>query len=470
MARSTLIDATLTGTAKTFNGAPTNPTSMDACVDLFFIAGASRRMSENDIVAMFSKAYAEDALTATRIAFWARDIRGGAGERRFFKIVCNWLEKKCSTILDKNISLIPEFGRWKDIFDLNPDVILPLIKEKLEDKTCQGLLSKWLPRQGKFANQVRKFLGLTPKEYRKLLVKLSSTVEQKMCAKDWKDIKYETVPSIAMNKYRTAFFKNDSDRFKMYIDAVTKGDSKMNASVLFPHDLVYALRRGDNEKAVDAQWKSLPNFVNDSTENLMVMADVSGSMQQSIGNKTRVEAIDVSIALAIYLSERSRGIFQDAFITFTQNPTMQYLKGSLSDKLRQVSGPIGFSTDLQKAFEFILNQAKTHDVPAQDMPTKILIISDMEFDNSHVRKPDAIAMDMIEENYIQSGYNLPEIIFWNVAGRKGNVPTKAVMKNTALVSGYSAAIVSQIIKGKIDTPIELMLRTVHSERYQPVQV
>ena len=474
--RSSLIDATLMGTARTANGAPTNPTSMDACVDLFFLAGASRAMKEREIISIFSKAYGEDPLTAMKILFWARDVRGGAGERHIFQVVTKWLEANHSDVLYKNVKYIPEFGRWKDIFDFNSDVIIPLIKKGLKDEHASGLLAKWLPRKGDLANAVRKALRLTPKGYRKLVVGLSNTVEQKMCAKEYGAIKYEAVPSVAMNKYRKAFYKNDDARFKMFIDAVTKGEKKINAGALFPYDLLVALREGGNEKAIQAQWNALTNYLEGSTENFLVMADVSGSMGSFnyYGGKnnstTKVRPIDISVSLAIYLSERSRGIFKDAFLTFTSTPTMQYLKGELADRVRQLKGPVGYDTNIQAAFTTILSRAKANRVPVADMPSKILIISDMEFNCSEIRKPNGTTMDMIIEEYKRAGYKCPEIIFWNVNGREENVPAKCDMKNVGLVSGFSPSIITSILSGKVVTPRDLMIKAVYSDRYEKITI
>lgn len=467
--RSSLIDAALTGTARTANGAATHPTSMDANVDMFFLAGASRTMPESNILSIFSKAYAEDANTAMKILFWSRDIRGGAGERHFFQVVTKWLAANHQESLYKNIQHVPEYGRWKDIFEFDTAVTVPVIVKGLNDENAKGLVAKWLPRKGDLANAVRKAMRLSPKEYRKLVVGLSDTVEQKMCAKEFGAINYEHVPSVAMNLYRKAFYKNDESRYKMFIEAVTKGEKKINAGALFPYDLVVALREGGVAKAIDAQWNALPDFVKDNEENFLVMADVSESMNNYRGAvKTKVTPMDVSVSLAIYLSERSKGIFKDAFLTFTSKPTMQYLKGSLSDRIRQVKGPIGYDTNLQLAFETLLSQAVANRVPVEDMPTKLLLISDMEFNEYHIVKPDGTAMDMIIEKYAQAGYECPEIIFWNVNGRENNVPAKATMKNAGLVSGLSPAVITSILSGKVTTPKDLMDKAIQSERYAKI--
>lgn len=449
--------------AYTENYCVTNSTSLNACVDLFFIAGATRSMSESQIINMFVKALSENPLIAMKILFWARDIRGGQGERRFFRLISKYLDTNYSKFIRPNIKYIPEYGRWDDMFKLDEKTIMPLILKGLKNTNTNGLLAKWLPRQGEFANKIRKYMKLTPKGYRKMIVALSNTVEQKMSAKEFDSINYEQVPSIAMNRYRKAFFRNDPERFKTYIENVITNKKKINASTLNPLDLFEAWKKGDDKAALEAQWNALPNYMESSKERLLPMCDVSESM-------FRDKAIAASISLGIYISERNEGIFKDAFLTFTSEPRLQYLKGSFTERCKQMEGPIGYDTNLQAAFEMLLNTAIRNKVSQLEMPTKLLIISDMEFNEMYIRKPDATALDMIYEKYKDAGYTVPQIIFWNVRGRQGNVPAKATMKGVGLISGYNPSILTSILSGKIITPELLMLKTVYSKRYDLIKV
>ena len=427
---------------------------------MFFLAGASRRMSEKDIEVMLQKAIVENPLVAIKILFWARDVRGGAGERRFFRVCTNFLKKNYPAYINTNAKNIPEYGRWDDLFELELDVILPLIKEGLDEKN--GLLAKWLPRQGEFANKIRKYLGMNPKDYRKMVVGLSNTVEQKMCAKDWDAITYPHVPSVAMNKYRKAFLKNDTTRFNQYITDVTEGKEEIKAGAIFPHMLYDAYQRREDQKAVEAQWMNLPDYMAEFNERVLPVCDVSGSMSGL--------PMSVSVSLGVYISERNKSIFKDAFITFSASPEMNYLQGSLYERLRQLEGaPWGMNTNLEAVYHLILNKAVANKVSEDEMPTKILIISDMEFDQC-VRNGSDTALKMIQTMYSQAGYKMPEVIFWNVNGRLGNVPANFKTKGVGLVSGFSPSILKSILQGKIDTPEDLMLRTVMSERYEPVKV
>lgn len=453
----------------TENAMPTHSTSSDPCVDFFAGVGSARNWSEDQIKATFARALATDPLVAMRTLFWARDAREGAGERRVFRICLEYLKDRHRDYLVKNLHLVSEYGRWDDIFHLD-DVkeVYDLIGFALD---CEdGLLAKWLPRKGVFANQVRTFLGLSPKDYRKLIVGLSKTVEQKMCARDWEAIRYEHVPSLAMNKYRKAFGRNDHERFSSYIDSVLKGESKIKADVLFPYHLYQAYKRRENRKAVEAQWENLPDFMKDNKELVLPMCDTSGSMTQRYGTLTGLTPMDVSVSLGIYISERNEGLFKDAFMTFSGRPALQYLKGSFYDRCSQLEkAHWSMNTDLEAAFAAILDAALKERIPADEMPTTLLIISDMQFDRC-VRNPSHSVTEMIRSRYESSGYKVPQVVFWNLNARVGKMPVKYDERGTAVVSGCSPTILKSVLDGSILDPREAMLKTVMSERYQAVTV
>jgi hypothetical protein len=332
----------------------------------------------------------------------------------------------------------------------------------------KNLMSKWLPRQKmiingvNFTNHLKKYLGLSSKEYRKLIVSLSNTVEQQLCAKQWENVEYTKVPSQAMNKYRTAFYKHDESRFKMFIDSVSKGEATIKADAIFPYQLYQAINRDENKQAIEAQWMSLPNFMQDSKERILPMCDVSGSMNGL--------PMDISVSLGIYISERNTGIFKDAFITFTSHPTMQYLTGTFSQRCNQLKGAVGYDTNFVGAFEMILDKAVKNNLSQDEMPTMILVISDMEFNSSHIKGNSVTALNAIRQKYSDAGYVAPKIVFWNVNGRQSNVPTNVTDRNVALVSGASPSIMKSILAGKDFTPMGVMLTTLNSKRYENILV
>lgn len=466
-----LVNGMLTKNTLTENYMPTHTTSSSHCLDWFGCVGSVRAWSNVAITSLFTKALEEDPLVAMRILFWARDIRGGSGERRVFRICIDFLNRSpvYRSFLDKNIHLIPEYGRWDDLFEVENHLVLPLIAEGLASK--DGLLAKWLPRKGVFANKVRNFLRLSPKDYRQKIVGLSKTVEQLMCSKQWGTIKYEQVPSIAMNKYRKAFFRNDDVRFKSYIESVVKGETTIKAGVLYPYDLYIAWKRGEDRNAVEAQWKNLPNFMQDCKYRLLPMCDVSGSMNSLISTKNKtLTAMAVSVSLGIYISERNEGPFKDCFLTFSSKPTLQQLKGSFSDRCGQLlKAHWEMNTNLEATFSYLLRTAIANKITEDEMPNAILILSDMQFD-SCVCRFDLSALEMIKQQYAEAGYNVPKVVFWNINARVDQMPVKHNDVGVAIVSGCSPSILKSLLSGDIPDPVSIMLDTVMSERYEKITI
>jgi hypothetical protein len=462
----------------TENGMTTNTTSLNYNVDLFFKAGAMRNADENSIISLVSKAWVEEPTTCLRILFWARDIRGGAGERRFFKIAIKYLADKDPQGMADILALIPEFGRWDDLLIFedthSEDFALSMIDLALTEGN--GLCAKWMPRKGTFAVKLRNFMGLTPKGYRKKLVELTKVVETQMCANEWENINYEHVPSLAMSRYGKAFGKHTPDRFHGYIQSLQKGEAKINVGAVYPYDITKAL---NSNAASEEQWKSLPNFLEGNTERILPLVDVSGSMGTSCGGN--LTCMDVAISLGLYISERNEGPFKDHFITFSANPQLQHLTGTLKDRFNQMRyADWGMNTNLEAAYKLILNQAVKHNVPQDEMPTQILILSDMEFDSatnsgggwySNEIKTDwnPTAQEMVKKMFTDAGYELPNIIYWNIQSRGENVPVSFDEQGTALISGFSPSIMTSLLSGVSMTPVSIMMETIGKERYSRIK-
>lgn len=469
---SRLVDETRQKQVKTKNGAVTKSTTLNNVLDMFFIAGASRTMSERDITNTFIKAYGENRDLALKCLFHARDVRSGAGERRFFRICWNYLLNTYPKEVAHLVQHIPEYGRWDDTF-FNQGVAkyaIRSIKDGLSEEN--GLLAKWMPRKGLMAMYLRTKLGLSPREYRKMIVGLSNTVEQKMCANKWREITYPQVPSVAMNKYRKAFFRNDETRFTQFIERVTEGKEKINASAIFPHTLVQAAYAGGNQDAITAQWNALPNYLEGSNERILPVCDTSGSMGMNGGLP-----MDVSIALGVYISERNESIFKNAFITFSATPEMHYVTGNLFNRLNQIrTANAGYNTNLVAVFSLLLNVARRERLKQSEMPTKILIISDMEFDGSNAYQGHLQRKAMqdyltnyqtIKASFEAAGYIMPTLVFWNVNGRQDNVPATR-NDEVGLVSGFSPSILKTILSGEFYSPVDLMLKTINTDRYRVI--
>ena len=297
-----------------------------------------------------------------------------------------------------------------------------------------------------------------------------------MCSKNWEEIEYPKTPSLAMSRYTKTFSKNDNERFGQYIESLKKGEAKVNAGAVYPYDITKSLRFGDKDLA-NEQWKALPNYMEGSEELILPIVDVSGSMNCPAGNNPNLTCMEVAVSLGMYISERNEGAFKDMFMTFSSNPQIQKLLGPLSDRYSQLArAEWGMSTNLEASFKVLLDQSVKFNIPQDEMPTKVLILSDMEFNQATSGWRDSsewntTAMGMIDEMYNQAGYTRPGIIFWNLNSHGGNFPAKFDENGTALVSGFSPSIMKPILNNPNSlTPVNIMNETVNSERYEPVTV
>ena len=476
-----LVDAMRQNDTVTENGMTTNSSSLNRCVDLFFTIGAMRGQDKQRLIRNFSLALLEDPTRAMKILFWVRDVREGAGERQIFRDVMKYLAEDHTEFLRKNIPYVSEYGRWDDLLTLIGTKLeadaFTQIRWGLDNKN--GLCAKWMPRKGPEAAKLRNFLEMTPKQYRKTLVELTNVVETQMCANEWEKIDFGKLPSVASARYQKAFWKRNEEGYKAYIASLQKGEAKINAGAVYPYDVTKSLQRGNSDVAVE-QWKALPNYMEGTEDRILPVVDTSGSMSTSAGGNKNVTCMDVSVSLGLYISERNVGAFKDAFITFSAEPQIQVLKGNLRDRFNQLSrADWGYNTDLVKVFDLILNQATKHSVPESEMPTKILILSDMEFDSATrsnsgwgTRPTTAwnpTAQEMIEQKYAAAGYKMPAIVYWNIQSRGDNIPVAFDKTGTALVSGFSPSILKSVVKGEITSPQGIMDETIMSPRYEAIK-
>jgi hypothetical protein len=251
---------------------------------------------------------------------------------------------------------------------------------------------------------------------------------------------------------------------------VKKGDVKINAGAVYPYDIVKNLKYGDTNGA-DAQWNSLPNFLENNNEQFLPVVDVSGSMTCSAGNNPNVTCMDVAISLGLYISERNVGAFKDSFITFSDRPKLQVLSGSLSERFRQLSrADWEMSTNIERVFTTILDSAVSNNVPQSEMPTMVIILSDMEFNQGTSDNWDKTAQEVFESKYADAGYKIPKIVYWNIHARNENFPVQFNKEGVALVSGFSPSLLTSVLSGKDLTPYSMMMEVISSERYTPVTV
>lgn len=502
-------------TKLTENGAVGFRTTGKKLLDLNFAVASLRRASEKEIINKFADAYWEDKVTAIKWLFYARDVREGLGERRLFRVVMEEFAKQNLKAAKELIKLVPEYGRWDDLWclletTLVDDVVAVVHNQIVEDldnmenNKSISLLSKWMPSLNassktttKYASILCKKMMHSPRSYRKMLSRMRKyidVVECKMSAKEWNGINYETVPSRANLIYNGAFLRNDEERRRAYLNALEKGEAKINAGTLYPHDIVHKYKKGgwsscvgDYDATLEGLWKALPDTVK-GCGNTIVVADGSGSMTCNVGGNTSVTALDVANALAIYFAERSSGEFKDKYITFSERPQLVDLsKGkTLRDKIQiALNHDEVANTNIEAVFDLILATAIKNHMTQDEIPANILIVSDMEFDScatsgesparsswgwgySTYNRPTTTLFNTIAKKYEAHGYKLPRLVFWNVNSRTGTIPVKENDLGVALVSGFSVNIVNMVMSNKLD-PYECLLDVLNTERYQPIE-
>lgn len=451
---------TTPGVSYTTNGMQALNHAGNALVDLFYKIGASRGKS---VIAEFERAFQDDAILAMKIALWARDVRGGAGERQIFRDILLHLEIHHQYTLEKVLPFVSEFGRWDDLLIFKTEKFKNLAYTLIGDalRAGNGLAAKWVPRKGPVALEIRKFFNMTPKQYRKSLVALTNVVETKMCAKQWDQIDFGKLPSLASARYNKAFAKNAADSYAKYKERLQNGTDKVNAAAVYPYDVIKTLRFGGDAVVADAQWNALPDYMDGSA--IMPLVDVSGSMHCPVGGNKNLMCIDIALSLGLYCADKNKGVFKDTFLTFSGAPEAQVVKGSLSQKMVQMnSSKWGMNTNLHAALEEILRIAVKGNVADADMPKTLLILSDMQFDACVTY--NNTALKMIKQKYNLAGYTVPNVVFWNLNSHS-NVPVKFNEQGTALVSGFSPAVMKGILNGSDMTPYGIMMSTIDVPRY-----
>ncbi len=463
---------------RTENNALAYSTTKSTILDLFGIGGASRNLEDSVVYQKISQALAENIELAIRCLLFLGDIRGGQGERRLFKIglqvIADVLPRE---IVERVLENVPHFTRWDYLLDFLPHkkydkFVLEMIKKEWL-KDTPSLMYKWLPKvhtHGKKkpeAKIIYSYLEINEKTYRQKLSRMRTDlkiVEKDMSNKEWGKIDYSKVPSKASLIYKEAFLRNDEQRYTNFIEAVNKGEAKINASTLYPHEIVYQAFNGKNE-TLEALWKSLPNYVTDKEKIILPMVDVSGSMYCGISPQTKVEAIHVSMGMGLYLAERLTGLFKDTYLSFSETPVLVKVHGdSLYQKLVNIRHEhMGYNTNLIRALEVILNTSIKNNLEQSLLPNTIVVFSDMEFDEA--THYDKTPFEEIQQKFNQNGYKLPQIVFWNLNGRNVQFPVRQDEKGVILVSGYSPTTLQYVLSGELKTPYELMVDVLQNERY-----
>lgn len=494
---------------RTENNALTNKSTLDDVLDYFYHAPAMRGQ---DTTTLFANAFNDNFLLATKALFYVRDIRGGQGERETFRQGLRWLRKNDYKTFIRVIELVPEYGTWEDVIEfVDSGTVWLMVQNQLKndiDTTNPSLLAKWMPSENTSSKDTiklaKKWIArldsdflfnaaykLTGKKvfkkeeaYRKVLVTLRKKlqlVETAMSARKFGEIDYQRTPSVAMNRLRNAFSRHDPEGFVAYLESVKKGEKKINASVLYPYELVkgyasvhmegydYSTTRLRNvDDVIEEQWKALPNYA-DSNVNALAVVDISESMYRSVNNN-KVMPIYVSVSLGIYLAERNHGAFRNNFMVFSKSPELVTLRnGTLKNKVDQVFRcSKGYDTNIQKVFDQLLTVAIRNKVSEEDMPKRIFIFSDMEFNDPNVGSRNT-NYDLIKRKYAVAGYTMPTLIFWNIDSKQIQTPVTVDENGVYLVAGCSPSIMKQALTTTVTTPLDMMMEKLNSERYAAVE-
>lgn len=493
----------------TENGGLTHKTSESAVLDMFAMGGAYRNRSDADLILLFKNAFDENSLLAMKCLFYLRDIRGGQGERRFFRVAFRWLCNNHPEVAKLNLINVSEYGRWDDLIYVAEGTQVQtaafnIIKHQLAlDIQCKtpSLLAKWMPSQNasnentkRLGHVMANFLRMSSREYRKTLSILRERInvlERLMSANRWDEIEFDKIPSKAGLVYRNAFARRDILAKKYEVFAKSK-DTKVNADALYPHEIAHKAFEVSYYTSLDdparlmlqKYWDNLKDFYNGREENGIAIVDVSGSM-----TGTPMEA---AVSMGAYIADKAHGPFANHFITFSSKPELVKFEGvDIVDKLKRSTGASwGMNTDLQAVFDMLLKTAKSKHVKAEDMPTRLYIFSDMEFDrcvtfdappSKHYGYPwteeynyhnvgsiKEVNSDLekIKKQWIAEGYKMPQVIFWNLDARENHIP--AIGEGFSYVSGFSPSMIDCILSGK--DGYDLMLDKLMSKRYAAVVV
>lgn len=487
----------------TENGAVALNTTGTALLDLFSTIGALRQREPIEIETMVEEAYKEDALNTVKCLFYARDVREGLGERNTFRIALRYLAINYPEAVRKNIHLIGEYGRWDDIYCLvdTPceDAMWAMVSKQFNEDIIAmnngkpiSLLAKWLKSVDTSSEESKRLgrrgaekLGLINTQsgwkkyapyrfYLKTMRSYIKVVEKKMCSNEWGEIKYDEVPSRAAMIYREAFKKHDEERYDEFINKVNNGEVKINASTLYPYDIINKYMTGNywngywsgvEDGTIEALWSNLPNYVAPNT-NAVVIADTSDSMYTSAKGIPMCSAV----GLAIYFAEHNTGAYHNLWMNFSNNPSWQKLNGSsLIQKLHSIDmRNWNGSTNLRSAFMLVLDTAVKNHVSQDEMPKSIVVISDMEIDNCG--DMNWSFYDKMRAEFAQYGYEIPQIIFWNVDSRNNIFHADSRRKGVVLCSGNSTTTFKNLINSIGMTPVEYMMSVLGSKRYEAVKI
>lgn len=477
----------------TENGGIKHTTTLNKVMDMFAMGGSMRNRSDDDVILMFKKAYEEDATLALRCLFYLRDVRGGQGERRFFRVCIKWLANEHTDEMNAMIPFVQEYGRWDDLFELFDTPcekrMIKYIYDAL-DENKDHLLYKWMPSINASSKNTqehgRKFareFGLSERNYRKMLSegrKACHLVETLMSQNQWDQIAFDKLPSRAGLLYKNAFMRREETR-ERYAAFMGNKETKVNASILTPVEIAHQIfnYRYNKPSTTERQawqkyWDNLKDYYGGREEPGIAVVDVSGSMMGT--------PLEAAVSMGAYIAERGKGPFHNHFITFSGSPELVEFEGvDIFDKFQRASNADwGQNTNIEAVFDLLLRTAIRNHTRPEDIPKTLYIFSDMEFDRcvtsgaktydrwSYVSSLDKQGIETVIEvqarRWQMYGYKIPRVIFWNLDARHENIP--AIGDGFSYVSGFSMNMVECILSGKDGW--DLVLEKLNSDRYTPI--
>lgn len=474
----------------TQNGSNAHYTTCSAVYDMFALGGAYRGRSDDDCITLFMKALDENEELAIKCLFYLRDIRGGAGERRFFRVCFRWLANARPHIAKRNLENVSEFGRWDDLIyscfgTTLENEAMKIIQHQLAlDVQCKtpSLLAKWCPSENcssattkKMGSKLREYLGMTHKEYRKMLSSLRAKikiVETLMSQNRWDEIEFDKIPSRAGMIYRNAFARRDIIA-KRYEDFVKDENTKVNAKDLFPYDIVnkcldYKIENDDIARlSLQKMWDNLPDYFEGTEQSMIAVVDTSGSMTCFWGDSNGARPIDVAISLGLYCAERNKGEFANKYISFASRPQLIDTTGvDLYDKVNRIYRTnLIDNTNLEAVFSLLKKTALVSN--PEDIPSTIAIISDMQIDSGCRISESVVStlMEKIRVDWEDCGLKMPHLVYWNVNAVQDTILDLG--PDVTYVSGASPIVFQMVMTGK--TGIDIMIDKLLSERYSVVK-
>lgn len=513
----------------TDNRAITHSSTLNYLCDLFALGAAYRNHPDEDCILLFKNAYEEDPVLALKCLYYLHDVRGGQGERRFFQVCYRWLIKHDIAAARRNLQYIPEYSRWDNLIKICADTPLwddcmMIVKQQLmldmnsvATSPTEGisLLAKWLPsintssaKTKRLAYAVRIALGMTPRQYRKTLSALRDRInvlERLMSANRWDEIDFSAIPSKAGLRYRNAFARHDLERansnkeVQTYEEFMRDESTTVNAKDLYPYEIVdqainltkeyyyWSSSRFVEDSKVDPVQRNVINKYWDNflltlddliAFNGLAIIDTSSSMLS--GGIKGGTPMDVAISLGMCLAEKAKGPFAGHYISFSSRPQLIKVEGvDFVDKVRRIYRTnLCDNTNIEATFDMLLRTALHSKCKQEDLPEKIIIISDLQFDAARgtrwwgspgpVRNSTETLMESIEKKWNVSGYKMPELVFWNVNASTtgGNIPME-MKDGITFVSGMSASIFEALCSGK--SALDFVLDILNSERYAVIK-